>query len=46
MNVENKGPLQIVKTLMSKRISTPSKTYTALGINVPAKQSEQARFWQ
>ena len=46
MCVEGKGPSQIAKALMGKGIPTPTEHYAALGINVPARKSEQAGFWQ
>ena len=46
MCVEGKGPSQIAKALMGQGIPTPTEHYVALGINVPARKSEQAGFWQ
>lgn len=39
MCVEGKGPL-------GQGIPTPTELYAAIGINVPARKSEQAGFWQ
>lgn len=46
MCVARRGPSQISKELMRRRIPTPLEHYRALGIGTPAKESKQPGFWQ
>lgn len=46
MCVARRGPSQISKELMRRRIPTSSEHYRALGIGTPAKEPEQPGFWQ